>query len=610
MPIEFTPEFAFPSFTLSLIPAEKHALSIPSPTMLSAASTSAKLDISWSGVLPEPWASQTDTHTSLVLGCPVVGEIIDKKRVCAGMCKPDGELDLDFIRSLNGEFLIFHFSKMTGRLVIVNDRFNAYPLYYSTSPSGTFHASPYFSEIWALLKNHNNLRINESTMFEFLWFQRVLGVKTYASDVNYLPDAHVLELHSGRVSLRRYWNRNYEKNRNSLQDNAERMASLMRGSVRRKTSDGRRYGHFLSGGMDSRSVLAACGPEPPVCFTATINENRECLTARSIAHAKDARHIHLTLDPEHYAKILVPSVRVNGGMYNYDHGLFYGFNKTVTDLVDVAFHGHGFDYMFQGMYIPRHRYKLAGRTLNFVTLAQVPDDIAGHFIKNVSYRVKDADILSFVKEPRRKELADFLRASVEEILEDAKRLSGNPYDHWEHLTFHHISRHYSYPNHASIATFVEQRTISFDNDLFDLYLSLPVEHRFDARIERRCLQLLDPRLAAIPSANTALPVTASSLEQTIHQMMEFVKRRIRGFQDHEGWTERTWPERPQALRRQAQLKQAVLDAIRSDALDTVTFLDADKLRAGIPRWLEGESVPGLSGDFIQTLLTLLTFLRQ
>ena len=577
---------------------------------ISAVGAGLRLELTWQNVLPVPWVSQDEFRTIVVIGCPVCGEKIDRNAACAGLFPPREDFNAEFARSLNGEFLVFHFCRTTGKLTIVNDRFNAYPLYYFASPSGAFHATPYFSEMWSLLNKLNQLQINELTMFEFLWFQRVLGTKTYSKNVLYLPDATALEFSNGRTSLRRYWRRDYTKNNRSLAENAALMASLMRGSIRRKTSDGKRYGHFLSGGMDSRSVLAAFEKDPPVCFTATIAENRECETARAIARAKGARHVHLTLAPEHYAKILEASVRVNGGMYNYDHGLFYGFNKTVSDLVDVAFHGHGFDYMFQGMYIPRHRHKLAGRTLNFVTLASVPDDIAGHFINSVSYRVKDADILGLVRPERRQELKDALHASVEEILADARRLSDNPYDHWEHLTFHHISRHYSYPNHASIATFVEQRTISFDNDLFNLYLSLPVTQRFDARIERRCLQLLDPRLAAIRSANTALPVTASSLEQTVHQLFEFVKRRIRGFEDHEEWTERTWPERPQALRRQAELKKAVLDACRSDALDAISFLDQEKIRSLAPRWLEGESVPGLSGDFVQTLLTLLVFLKQ
>lgn len=607
MPVEFTPEFSFPSFMLHF-GAESSAPPRRDQSA-TAAGSGTRLDAKWANVLPVPWTKDDETSFVIVIGCPVVGERIDKAAACLRLLNAQGEADLEFIRSLNGEFLIFHFSKKTGKLMIVNDRFNAYPLYYAHTASG-LHATPYFSDMWSFLKSEGSLRFDEFSMFEFLWFQRVLGVKTHAKDAHYLPDATVMEFDGSKLSLRRYWRRDYSKNANTLETNAQLMADLTRGSIRRKTSDGRRYGHFLSGGMDSRSVLAAFESNPPVCFTATISENRECLTARAIAQTKGARHVHLTLDPEHYAEILRPSVHVNGGMYNYDHGLFYGFNRTVSDMVDVAFHGHGFDYMFQGMYIPRHRYKLAGRTLNFVTLAKVPDDIAGHFINNVSYRVKGADILSFAKPERRNELTDFLRGSVEEVLEDARRLSDNPYDHWEHLTFHHISRHYSYPNHASIATFVEQRTISFDNDLFNLYLSLPVRHRFDARIERRCLQLLDPRLASIRSANTALPVTASSLEQTVHQMLEFVKRRVKGFEDHEEWTERTWPERPQALRGQQKLKQAALDAVKSDALDSVSFLDADRLRASVPKWLDGEAVPGLSGDFVQTLLTLLTFLRQ
>lgn len=68
------------------------------------------------------------------------------------------------------------------------------------------------------------------------------------------------------------------------------MAELMKESVRQKTSDGKRYGHFLSGGMDSRSVLAAFD-SPPVCFT-TIADNRE---QRVAIIGQGAEHVFLQL---------------------------------------------------------------------------------------------------------------------------------------------------------------------------------------------------------------------------------------------------------------------------------------------------------------------------
>lgn len=564
-----------------------------------------------SGVHPEPCCFENAKSACVIMGYPIYGDKIKPCDFIISNIMPENKIDMDFIRALDGEFLIFHLNKADGKLSIINDRFTSIPLYYfHDKAADSFYATPYFSVIWDFLGKNNKLDFNNEAFFEFLWFQRLFGSKTYSRNTFFMQDASVLELKSGSLSLERYWQRNYEKSKLPLVEHSYRMSQLMKKSVRLKAGDNKRYAHFLSGGMDSRSVLAAFDDNLPVCFTATVSENRELRTAREIAQTKGAIHIFLELDPEHYAKILSPSVRVSGGMYNYDHGLFYGYNDIVKSMADVSFHGHGFDYMFQGMYIPAKSHVFAGRTLYLRKMLEIPDDIITFFIKNASYRIKNANVWDFILPEKRKALEEFQRESLREILMSGEKYTDNPNDLWEYMTFHHLSRHYSYPNHASIATFVEQRTISFMNGLFDLYLSLPVEHRFNGRIEKQCLKLLDLRLAEIWSANTNLPVTASSLKQTVYQLAGALKRRIFPEARKPAWAERTWPTRDYALRNQQGLKDAVLELCKSDILEKPGFLDMEKVRKLFPRWIEGENIIGVSGDLVQTVLTMGTFLKQ
>lgn len=564
----------------------------------------------WEWVHPEPFLAESGSKVAIVMGSPIVGSRIDKEGAAKSVLE-GGRPDPDAMRSLNGEFLIFRFDKADGSLSIVNDRFTSIPLFYCHFPEkGVFRASPYFGSIWDSCMADGLSSIDTDAFFEFFWLQRLLGEKTYLKDAKYLPDASILELRDGRLSISRYWSRCYEKSSRPFRSNAAAMAEFAKASVKRKASDGRRLGHFLSGGMDSRSVLAAFDGNLPTCFTATVSENRELRTAREIALAKGARHIALRLQPDHYSKILRPSSAIIGGMYNYDHGLFLGFHDTVKEYAEVCLHGHGFDYMFQGMYIPGHSWRLFGRTTQWRTIQRPPDDLAGYFIENASYRIKRADIMSFVKPALRVRMEEFRRNSAEEVLKSGRKLTSNSFDLWEYLTFHYLSRHYSYPNHASIASYVEQRTVSFDNSIFDLYLSLPVEHRFYGMIEKACLKMLDPKLARIWSANTNYPVTASRFEQTLHQAAGFLKRRIQGDSvDVPSWKERTWPSRDHAVRDQETLRKEAVSIVSSGVLEPLDFLDHAKLRADIPRWLDGDDVPGVSGDLVQTILTIGAFLK-
>lgn len=572
-----------------------------------------RLSMAFSRMLPPPSVKETETTVTVILhGFPVIDGRAGRPGLLDEMAskeKPEKEA----VKKFDGEFLFIHFNKKTGKLFAVNDRFTAMPFFYHVGNDGNLTASVYFTCLWRYLSSAGQLQINKEAFFEFLWFQRLFGTKTYAADASFLPDASIMEYDgSGPVKIENYWKRNYEKSPLSLNAHAEKMAELTKKSVRWKTADEKRYGHFLSGGMDSRSVLAAFDRNFPICFTATIGENRELRTARDIALTKGTQHLALELDPEHYGRILLPSVEVIGGMYNYDHGLFYGFNEAVASRADVCFHGHGFDYMFQGMYIPGRNLCFQGRTLYYRTMMEPPENLIEYFIENASYRIKRANIWQYISGDKKAALKEFQHESVNEILKRGKELTSDRFDLWEYLTFHHLSRHYSYPNHASIATFAEQRTVSFINELFDLYLTLPTAHRFNGKIEKKCLMLLDKRLANIWSANTNLPVTASCLKQTIYQLAGFAKRRIfpeKQDADKE-WAERTWPTRDYALRNQQSLKDAVKKLCASDTLECLGFFDMPKLRNDFSRWLEGENIPGMSGDLVQTVLTLGTFLNM
>ena len=609
---KFQAVFSIPYFMLSFKEEASSGFSYEDGAeTFNANNESASLTSAFARVNPEPFRHQDENGAIIIIGSPIYdGKLKPFDVIFKNIALNDG-VSRSFIEKLDGEFLIFYFNKRGSKFFIINDRFTSFPVFYfHDKETEAIHATPYFSAMWDFLKKTGNMSINNNAFFEFLWFQRLFGKKTYSENTFFLEDASILEFYENKVSIKRYWQRSYTKSTLPLIEHSYLMADLVKKSVRIKSSDGKRYGHFLSGGMDSRSVLAAFEDNCPVCFTSTVSENRELKTARNIAETKGAKHVFLELDPEHYAKILEPSVKVIGGMYNYDHGLFYGYNDVVKSYADVCFHGHGFDYMFQGMYIPGKSIVVGGRTLYARTLMELPDDIVSYFINNASYRIKNADVWEFIRPEFRGALKDFQRDSITEILKQGEALTDSPYDLWEYLTFHHISRHYSYPNHASIATFAEQRTVSFMNELFDLYLSLPVKHRFNGRIEKQCLKILDNRLAKIWSANTNLPVTASCWVQTVYQLAGAIKRRIFPVDEKPAWAERTWPTREHALRNQQGLKDAVRELCNSEVLEQLEFLDTEKIKKLFPRWIDGENIRGISGDLVQTVLNAGTFLKQ
>lgn len=554
---------------------------------------------------------EDDQNAIVVFGTPIVEDKIDHVLLAKKILE-NGQNE-KYLHAINGSFLIFHFDKRSCILNIINDRFTGYPLYCFAKKDffiGTF----YYNDLFLFLHQYGYLDLYEEAFFEVLYFRRLLGTKTLDLKSFFLPAANLLSFNGSEVRLRRYWTQEYSKNhRYQLRENGERLALAIRKSIARKTSDGKRYGLFLSGGLDTRTILAAF-PSPLVCFTATSRKvkNREYEIAHELSILKGSEHVHLPLPQNHYSSVMPYAVKLNGGVYT-SMPLFLGFQGYVSPRVDVAFHGHGFDYMFQGMYIPANYLRPLSLPLAARRLKRVSSDVVSEFMFGVSYRVKYPFLFDFVVQGQRDRIKEFMHESVREIYRGAVALSENPYDQWEYLTFHFLSRHYSYPDHASINTNAEQRAISFDNDIYDLYLSMPVEHRFDARVQRAALELLGHSFAEIPSANDGLPIT-SSYVKSLYQLKSWaqillnLKKRNRAPDHHI----RTWATARWLLMNEKYFRDEVSRLWESPALTDISWIDRDALRNTIEMFYRnpGMRFSNYLGDALWGLLNLELFLRQ
>ena len=83
-------------------------------------------------------------------------------------------------------------------------------------------------------------------------------------------------------------------------------------------------------------------------------------------------------------------------MYTIDNALFFGIEKEVAPKVDVLLHGHGIDYMFQGMYVPSNTIELFGRPTFFKSKKHLTGNLADYFLENIGYRLKYLDLWEYL----------------------------------------------------------------------------------------------------------------------------------------------------------------------------------------------------------------------
>jgi asparagine synthetase B (glutamine-hydrolysing) len=433
--------------------------------------------------------------------------------------------------------------------------------------------------------------------------------KTHDSRSRFLSAATILTIDANGARQQRYWRPDFTKNRhrNSRQSGHE-LAQRLRHSLVRRTSDNKRYGLFLSGGHDSRTVLAAMR-SAPACFTVGYSDNYEVNRARDLARLANAPFHFLKLAPDHLHQVADAAAQLCGGLYSIDHALFLGHDKAVSQHSDVVFHGHGIDYMYQGMYLPARNRTIAGRPTFFRHLTKYPGDLAAAFNNEIPFRLKYVDLMSLVRPEWRTRLADHLRSSAQAVIEDSADVAATDADRWEYFLIHALGRHFSWPNIGSKMIGVEQRTPSFDNDLFDFYLSLPPQQRVTAAALRRAQIELNRSMAMVPTGNWGIPAAYSPFSKTAWLAGRKALRHLTGISSLRGpqAQDRTWPDRDQHLCSEPHWRDRVAAALEDEELESVlSFLDWPALREKARQWM---AKPSGGASLLVELLSLQLFLK-
>jgi asparagine synthase (glutamine-hydrolysing) len=555
---------------------------------------------------PRPVAVKAGGRTAVVVGSAILGEKIDPEGV--GRFLLSARDLAEAARAINGQFLIFLSDPDAGSLSIISDRHTGIPFYWAHAGGGIAGAFLY-SDLVRHLRRIGEFASVPEHLFEFLWLQRLLMDKTHDSRSRLLPAATILTVDAKGSRQQRYWRPDFTKNRarNSRASGGE-LVERLRQSLARRTSDNKRYGLFLSGGHDSRTVLAAM-PSAPDCFTVGYSDNYEVGCARKLADIAEAPFHFLKLAPDHLHRFANDAASLCGGLYSIDHALFLGHDREVAQRADVVFHGHGIDYMYQGMYLPARNVAIAGRPTFFRKLTEYPGDLASAFNNGISFRLKYVDLMSLIRPDWRTRLTDYLQASAQAVIADSADVAQSDADRWEYFLIHALGRHFSWPNIGSKMVGVEQRTPSFDNDLFDFYLSLPPEQRVTAAALRRAQIALNRKMAMVPTGNWGIPAAYSPASKTAWLVARKALRHLTGISSLRGpqAQDRTWPDRDVHLTSEPGWRGRVAEALQDEELETsLPFLDWPALRGKAQDWM---TTPSGGASLLVELLSVQLFLK-
>jgi asparagine synthase (glutamine-hydrolysing) len=343
-------------------------------------------------------------------------------------------------------------------------------------------------------------RLNAKMVVNQLSWGRIwIGDETLFSGVRLLPPGSVLQWDGNNLRVLRYWDLRFDPEKEIDDGFVANLVDLFRRSVSDFTFDGLRYGLSLSGGLDSRSVLAAVEPTRRAAmhtYTWGVGEdNAELSIARATAEELNVPWTFLPLAPADFLQHAERGIALSDGldMFVQSYGLLV--YPRIASGTDILLTGIALDVTLGGSYL----------TPGLVDGSLKGQDAFAAALHKAEYFAPEMT-RQLVRLPNVDELMEELRADASAVWEGGE--SEHPADRsdrfflltrvWRNLFYRQLWQR----------LFLEDVAPTFHNGFIDALLRIPPAWRAGHRVYQRFLQHLHPGVCRIPYQRTTVPPSA------------------------------------------------------------------------------------------------------
>jgi asparagine synthase (glutamine-hydrolysing) len=267
------------------------------------------------------------------------------------------ERGVELVNDLRGMFAFAVWDAEKRELLLARDRLGEKPLYYTTELAGGGFA--FASEMKALLAAGVSREPDREALLEYLYHLYIPAPRSAFAAISKLPPGHLLRFRGGAVDVERYWAPASPSPDGLESNHIQRLQEHVVDAVRSRLVADVPLGAFLSGGIDSATVVAAmrAAHDGPIHTFTIIFEGfehyDESSEARTTAAHFGTTHHELRADldvPEMLARIVDGFDEPFG---NATAALTWALSAVTREHVKVALTGDGGDELFFGY--PRYR---------------------------------------------------------------------------------------------------------------------------------------------------------------------------------------------------------------------------------------------------------------
>ena len=266
------------------------------------------------------------------------------------------DLGEECVSELRGMFTFALWDVARQRLFLGRDRLGIKPLYYADAGGSLIFGS----EIKAILQHPRiEAQLDRQALSHYLSLKYVPAPQTMFAGIRALPPGHTMTCDRRSVKIKRYWRLSYagsQSNRMREEECAEQLEALLRESVKIHLMSDVPFGAFLSGGVDSSTIVALMSQlmdRPVKTFSVGFDGDGEQFSelpfARLVAKRYETDHNEILITPNDFMDLaekvvwhLDQPIADNACVANYM------VSELAARQVKMVLTGEGGDELFAG----------------------------------------------------------------------------------------------------------------------------------------------------------------------------------------------------------------------------------------------------------------------
>ncbi len=425
----------------------------------------------------------------------------------------------DFAVRLNGTFVVAIWNQREGELLLVNDRLGLHPLYFFSQGDSLCFSS----KVGALLVDKTqSYTVDRVAISEFLMFDHLLHDRTLIEEIRLLRPASILSFSEGNLAVREYWTMQFPQYY-ELRDEAEYLEELsffMRQAVARQAPGQLPGGVLLSGGLDSRVILAYLGAgsteNPLHTFTFGIPDCDDARFAKHLADCVGTQHHFFELKSDYIFDAVKKGIRITEGFQNCVHMHSLATLLDESKFAQVFYKGFMGDAMM-GYSQKRPLWSNYDQEATLQVHLQILSGFAG---------------VLFDQEAQKKLFTpDFQHDVSKNVQDNFKQAIFNARTNQlaDQRIFFDLRQRVPRMTLGGVELVRSQGVVRLpfaDNDLVAFVLSLPPGYRFERYLMKEAFIQDFPELAKVPYTGSGLPMIPC-IRSSMMQLNQQIRWRLR-----------------------------------------------------------------------------------